>query len=380
MRLDMRNSSVESALKQMALQDISKAGREKIFAGIVFENETVLDTLLGKCNNLWTIINAFRGTSDGVKEHPMAQAAMVESFSLIHMLRQLVTQQEMILNFAFEVDQPGGGKQLRKVEQSYESLIKQDLLTATKEGVFLRDSIKRLADDSLIQEIGNKFYEIQNAESVSTVAESKVWEKIQTLTWFDIEGYNSKPRTSEDIEWVGNKFVKKFNHNLIGKFGENNYFQRYYNGLAFNRGWLWEWFSEMVVHNQQLLNDIFYSSDEMAVSLFFNADEVERDTLPGWKGGDYQGNTERQQYQAKYENQKLMSIESILTVLSELIGILSMIKMKNQRIKEWGVKELQELFLSSNAIGQILDSSSAHVQKILEGLEQKVTNIDFQFL
>lgn len=369
MRLDMRNSSVASTLKQMALQNISEVGEEITFTEVVSENETVLNVLLAKCNGLYTTIANFQENNQTIESNPLAQAAMIESFSLIHMLRQLITQQKMILNFAFEEEGPNGRKQLKKVEQSYESLISQDLITANKRGVFLRDKIKHLADDSLMQGISTKFYAIQNADSVPVIPENKVWEKIQSLTWFDLKG-SEKPK--------GNKVEKSFNKNLYSIYikKEKNegkgFFQRYYGNLAFNNGWLWEWFSKMVISKQELLANIYYASDGEAIDLFFNADEVERDSLEGWKGGDYEGPIEYQQYQAKYQNQKLMNINSILTVLFELKTILSTARTKNGRIKKEGVKRFQDMFLSSDGTEQYLKSQEIHLQEIFKGLNQKI--------
>lgn len=368
MYLNMSKTSTGETLKQMALQDISKAGEEQVFTEITSETTTVLDALINKCNILYEKVNAFYSKKQTVKDNPTAQAALVESFSLLHMLRQLATQQKMILNFAFEENGLDGKKQLKKVEQDYESLISQDLITATKQGVYLRDKIKRLADEALIQRINTKTYDIQTAGTEDIISEGKVWEKIQTLTWFNLKGITRK---------AGTKVEKNFNKNLYGVYTstqtENKpFFQRYYGGLAFNNGWLWEWFSEMVVRKQELLIDIYYAPDGKAIDLFFSADNVKRDNLKGLRGGDYQGATPYQQYQAKYQNQKLMSITDILTSLSTLQKLLSNAKTKKGRIKKDGIKQLQDMFLSSNVTEQFLEAQEKHLEEICRGLNQKI--------
>lgn len=123
----------------------------------------------------------------------------------------------------------------------------------------------------------------------------------------------------------------------------------------FNDGWLYEWFSTYIHQNSyNKLRKALFEHHSLSVMM------QKQDNVAGYKGGDFVTNKQgltKQQFQAKFQNLKIISFDSIVKVLTKLQENLELYNSAEKEKQNEAIVQLVNLFVNQNN-KQINDSAA----------------------
>ena len=124
--------------------------------------------------------------------------------------------------------------------------------------------------------------------------------------------------------------------------------------VAYNKGWLYEWFQEYIQDpdNAEQLRNAFDSHSNTPLSGMMS--EVQRENIPGYKGGDYQ-QANGKWAQAKYGNRRIITFTSIKTVISNVLKYITQFEAQSDYSKEQLAKDLTNTFTDRRTINDSYD-------------------------
>lgn len=219
-------------------------------------------------------------------------------------------------------------------------------------------------------------YALEKFDSEKLDTYSSLWPKI--LAAANVE-WNNGNGIDEKRLYVTSKNKKKYIYSKKGI--DTNVWVRYYmrrkqrvfayyydkggfDLVAYNKGWLYEWFQEYVqnIDNAQELQAAFTNGSKTPLKGMMSG--AERENIPGYKGGDYQLANGRWA-QAKYGNKRIITFKSICSVVDNVLKFIEQYEKGANYSKEQLATDLTKTFTDVNTIN---DSYDKIVDTVLSSL------------
>lgn len=272
------------------------------------------------------------------------QKLMVFGAQLIYSLRTFIQNEEITFHMASRTDR-GGYEASAFIPQSQ---VLQNLSSLRNKAIGVTTAIQK---DLINKNQYNTAFQIKRRN---------LWTQVESLaTPFIDEGSSHKidlGKGKDNTPHWAYQSLKKDIMVYIAFYGKNgSNYVKYYDVdgsgtldslMAFNNGWLWEWYNKILYggsdENYLSVNDSIMNGSLRPI--MFGADYT-----PGTKEGDFQDLYGRQ-IQSKYNNQKIISYNNIRRIIYELEIAL------NQYIKEEAgasdkmISILQEHFFPDSAM------------------------------
>lgn len=201
--------------------------------------------------------------------------------------------------------------------------------------------------------------EIFNSEKIDTY--SSLWPQILNAASYSWDmGYDNKR------QYITSRNKKRYVYSKPGI--DTNVWVRYYqrqkmkfftyyydkggfNLVSYNHGWLYEWFQNYIQdsNNAEQLKNAFLSGSRTPLAGMMSG--AERENIPGYKGGDYQL-ANGQWAQAKYGNKRIITFNSIKTVISKVLSYITQFEGQSNYSKETLAKDLINTFTEKRTINE----------------------------
>ena len=209
--------------------------------------------------------------------------------------------------------------------------------------------------NSLISDLSDGAVQLSSSlENVNKM--NPVSSRVNNL-WKQIKKFSSveniyKEGQSADKEVDDRKYYQKREKDIdvYLRFGNKNGvsvpYKYYGNNLKFfNNGWLFEWFQTLITNNSnmEIILDNWFKNSMTPLSPII----LGMDNIPGYKGGDFSAGTKL--YQAKFQNQRLITFNAILELINQILSILQLYQIASNNDKQQRAAELLNLFIDSNS-------------------------------
>lgn len=368
-------------------QEISKIARDtlpkEVQPIIANSNLTNLDLILQLCEVLIQklnieIIKDNQGKARyiGSSETAQDQSLLVFGAQLIYLVRQFFQDEEIIFHFGVTND---------KGQYLADAMIKQSEVLSNFQ-VIHNQAI------GLSTAIQQQLISTASTHAASTnLKRVNQWSQVEKLSQglyikgsynnvhkIDVRKTGAKRASNAYQSAVSDKLVYlKFSYKKPVKV------TRYYDKTGgharskddlqfFNRGWLWEWY-----------NSILYGASDEDYIETKNAIDVDsifpiikkQDNIRGTKQGDFTDSLGRQ-IQSKYTNEKIISYNSIMEIVKQLYGALSMYKANKTSVNNIAnlIEKINEYFIPKSAeIGTDIANNS------LKSILQKLNTVTKSF-
>lgn len=221
-----------------------------------------------------------------------------------------------------------------------------------------------------------------NSEKLDTY--SSLWQQILTAASYDWSmGYDekrmyttsrkkkryvySKPGVDTNV-WV--RYYQRQKTKLFTYYYDKGGFDL----VSYNHGWLYEWFQNYVQdpNNAQRLQSAFLSGSKTPLQGMMS--EVQRENIPGYKGGDYLL-ANGKWAQAKYGNKRIITFASIKTVISNVLKFINKYESGGNYSKEQLARDLTTTFTDINRINDSYDNITDTILSSLCLTNQKFSGI-----
>lgn len=281
-------------------------------------------------------------------DEPMQEVVSKEQigkfgFILVSRIRQYLLQEEIKYNVGIQM----AGELVGEKILSYQDLLDNMDVKISNTGNRLSQIVIKLNEDIIKIDQKNK------QESLQKLQSDKISLLQQVLSWATVKskyGENEKDNTNIGPE---HKIYKKESADVNVYFAyvgqKNNRIQYYYdNKIAYNRGWIYEWFNEkysqffdpdFFSNGLQYLKTYVFTGLTPLEDLFFG---VRLDSNIGTRIGDYA--YKNQQYQAKLGNNRISTLNQIVEDIEEIKRILEL--RKSGISKEKTIDALAKLYSS----------------------------------
>ena len=338
-REDLKTLGISNELSKVILNGISEQNNKA-------ENLLILcDNLTSLMDQVMTYVTNKSGKMSFSYSYQQIRTKtfnkiMLVSAAVVFKVREFLLQEQLI--FSLGVTDAEGNL--------YERQITSDQLFSTQGAMRGSGSRRAVVLSTALEkyEIANKQWQQEFNSSLNLAVAPGVWQQIQNLAYRG--AFATSKRNNDFIEQNEKTFYRHYDPDInvyIQYSGQKGKRNRFYYDLGggnlsfFNNGWLYEWLITFLKTAPQEDIDKFLqmmdnqASSSTPLEIFMK----KMDSIPGYKGGDYQD--DRFQYQAKFANPQVISYHSINLALSEIRTIL-----KTWLIGQAEVEDATEAFLN----------------------------------